>query len=747
MHRHLKRGALLALALSIFGGAHAATGWQNLKVGGGGYLRGLIVHSDGTMVGRTDSAGAYSWNGSSWVQLVTSSSMPALYIASRPIDVGGASGGFGVYEIALAPQNSSIMYMNFGGLIFSSTNKGTTWTQTNFPSQGTGCGPNDSYAQTGQKMAVDPNNSNIVYAGTETGGMYVTTNGGASWTQVRGVPVGTGAGITGILFYPGGGQVGGVTQVIYASSNGHGVYKTVNGGATWTALSGGPIDVEYTAISDTGVYYAVGDSDANVWSYKGTIWTKLIGDSSNTWQAIAINPFNQNELVVSLQSGQVNVSYDAGSNWTGKNLNTSLIANDIPWLLKANSFAGNPSPYFYLSAGGLQFSPVTNGLLYQSAGTGMWSMNVPASDSTSSTGLNWTDFSVGIENLVANAILVPPVTGSVPILASWDRPFFKITNLNAYPSTYGPVNSDTIQMGWSLDYASSSPGTVMGLSNWNGSQSGFSTDGGTTWTDFPSVPSTAIGGEIAATTPQNIIMAPTGSVPYRTTNQGASWTALTVPGISAWATFHNSQGFKKRGVTADRVLPNTYYLYYGGYGVFKSTDGGGTWANVYNGNSGYIDPANHDFAYYNAWLSSVPGNAGHLFYTGGWQLSASYPAGEQFWRSTNGGAAWTAVPNVMQVTCFGFGAPAPGQTYPAIYIAGFVNNVYGVWQSTDNANTWSQIGTYPLGRLVRLSTISGDPNIFGQVYVGFDGGGYAYLSGSGTAQAPVPMAPSNLTVQ
>ena len=104
------------------------------------------------------------------------------------------------------------------------------------------------------------------------------------------------------------------------------------------------------------------------------------------------------------------------------------------------------------------------------------------------------------------------------------------------------------------------------------------------------------------------------------------------------------------------------------------------------------------------------------------------------------------MPNVMQVTCFGFGAPAPGQTYPAIYIVGFVNNTYGVWQSIDNASTWVQIGTYPLGRLVRMSTISGDPNIFGQVYVGFDGGGYAYLAGSGTQQAAVPMAPSNLTV-
>ena len=81
---------------------------------------------------------------------------------------------------------------------------------------------------------------------------------------------------------------------------------------------------------------------------------------------------------------------------------------------------------------------------------------------------------------------------------------------------------------------------------------------------------------------------------------------------------------------------------------------------------------------------------------------------------------------------FGFGAAAPGQSYPAIYIAGYVNNVYGIWQSTNNAQSWTQIGTYPLGELDQITTISGDPNHFGEVYVGFDGGGYAYLSAAHT---------------
>ena len=97
--------------------------------------------------------------------------------------------------------------------------------------------------------------------GLKLTGMFVTTNGGTTWTSVSAMPVGSGAGITGILFDPAiGGVVGGVTQTIFASSYGNGVYESTNGGATWTALTGGPTDVEYAAVSSTGVYYAVGDS-------------------------------------------------------------------------------------------------------------------------------------------------------------------------------------------------------------------------------------------------------------------------------------------------------------------------------------------------------------------------------------------------------------------------------------------------------------------------------------------------------
>src|ERR1700733_9492638 len=446
--------------------------WQTLKVGGGGYVTGISVANDGAMVVRTDTNGAYLWTGSQWQHIVTASSMPA----------GFDFTGEGVYEIQVAASNSNVMYMTFGGYVFKSTNKGTTWTQTAFSGFNDSNDPaNDSYRMNGQKMAIDPNNPNIVYAGTPSNGLYVSKDGGTTWTRVSAIPAAAGQGITGILFDPAvGGVVNGVTQTVFAWSYGHGVYESTNGGATWTARSGGPTDVVGAAVSSTGVYYA--SDGSNLWAYAGGKWTKLTSDSAGI-QAVAVNPSNPNEIVAVSGAGYLDISYNAGATWTGPMWSSNQVTSaDIPWLAAANkASAGN----VYMTVGGAAFNPANPSQMVISAGTGVWTTTqVPTSGATSSTPVTWTDQSVGIENLVANEIIVPP--GGDPVLHPWDRPFFKITNPNSYPTTYGPVASDNIVAGWSVDYASSSPSFLVGIADWWGTEeSGYSSNGGQTWTKFP----------------------------------------------------------------------------------------------------------------------------------------------------------------------------------------------------------------------------------------------------------------------
>ena len=143
---------------------------------------------------------------------------------------------------------------------------------------------------------------------------------------------------------------------------------------------------------------------------------------------------------------------------------------------------------------------------------------------------------------------------------------------------------------------------------------GNSTDGGQTWKLFPTMPpfaGKAISGTIAASSPTDIVWAPAdGFQPYYTVNGGVSWSPVNLPGVTDWSGFDWAYYFNAQTVTADRVLTNTFYIYYAGQGVYKTTDGGATWTQVF---SGQISPN----SYYSSELESVPGEASNLFFTGG----------------------------------------------------------------------------------------------------------------------------------
>jgi hypothetical protein len=263
-----------------------STNWQELKVGAGGFITGLDIAPDDTMVIRTDTYGAYIWNGTQWQQLVTATSMPAAFV-----NLGVNQG---VYEIQVASSNTNIMYMMYDGYVFKSTNKGTTWTQTSFAQVTED--PNEvPWKLNGQKMAIDPNNPNVVYVGTPQNGMFVTTDGGTTWQKVSALPVGLSdgsglyPGFAGILFAPNSGTTGGKTTTIFASSFGNGVYESTNAGATWTKLSGGPTDVEYAAIAPNGTYYAIGNNYASLWRYSNGVWTDVL--DGNLLTTVAIDRF------------------------------------------------------------------------------------------------------------------------------------------------------------------------------------------------------------------------------------------------------------------------------------------------------------------------------------------------------------------------------------------------------------------------------------------------------------------------
>lgn len=137
--------------------------------------------------------------------------------------------------IAISTSNSQIMYAgsNTSG-IWKSTNAGLNWSQVN----------NGLLALNIQCVEVSPSDPNYVYAGTGVGGtsagIYVTTDGGSNWTQ-RNSGITDSAGAQEFVINSTNPAIALVS--IWNASNAtnsiNGVYKTTNGGVSWVPSNTG----------------------------------------------------------------------------------------------------------------------------------------------------------------------------------------------------------------------------------------------------------------------------------------------------------------------------------------------------------------------------------------------------------------------------------------------------------------------------------------------------------------------------
>jgi photosystem II stability/assembly factor-like uncharacterized protein len=709
------RIALLALVVGIASPSTASdTVWRPLRVGAGGWLTGIDISPDGsTRVVRSDTYGAYIWDdkAKAWSQLVTAASMPKPHL--------NRDYAHGVFEIRVAPSTPSRLYMAFAGTVYRSDNRGGTWMATAF--KPVVMEPNDRYRMLGQKLAIDPANPDVVYAGTQANGLFVTRDGGASWKPVGAVPLSKkGAddllpGISGIAFDVTSGALSGRTKTIYAASFGNGVFRSQDAGATWARLPGGPDGVGHAKISADGGYYVNSADQATIWRFADGRWTNITPEAQE-WDTVLVDPHNADRVIAIRAGGYLDISQDRGVTWSGVLWGPGhniRVAADIPWLAWTKEE--------FMATGDMMFDPVLPGRIWFAEGIGVWYTDLPA-DGAKPEAVTFTSVSTGIEQLVATQVLAPP--GGKPLVAAWDRPVFYLEDAEAFPATHGPDNEINIIGGWALDYASSKPEYVAGIFDWWGQEkSGFSTDGGRTWTPFASHPELerSIGGTLAVSTPKNIVwVASSNQSAYVTQDGGAHWHKIALPGVpevgeTGWSFAYY---LNRHIVAADRVAANRFYLYNYLKGLYLSKDGGKSWSLVHKGE---IVP----FSGYNASLRSVPGHEGELFFTTGRQ-SGTEPVATPFVRSTDGGATWKAVPNVLEVITFGFGKPKRAGGYPAIYIVGWVGRAYGIWRSDDNASSWTRIGEFPLGSLDEIKTIDGDKTEYGRVYVGFQGSGFAY---------------------
>jgi hypothetical protein len=705
--------------------------WNDLRIGGGGFVTGLVIHptTPNLVYARTDTNGLYRWDEGSqtWTRLLRASRVPGLNDAMRN-EYGKAETG--VESVAVSKNNNQVVYAAVGdslnewtGRILKSTNRGDGWSECGNGRRWKMAG-NAGYREGGERLAVDPNNGGVVYFGSRLEGLWVSNDGCGNWNALplHQIPLGSNsgdaAGVRVVTFDPTSPVIGGKTSRIYAGVAGQGIYVSNDAGTNWSKIynsTGVPLDAEVA--SDGTLYVGIGGGDNKVVKYTPSTNTATVVTPPGAGSPrLAVDPFNPQRLFVGdggTGDGRFWRSGNGGANW--ETLNVAMAALDIPWILNTNEDA-------YMSMGDIKLDPMARDRLWFAQGAGMWRSNDLFDGE-----VTWTFVNKGLENMVSYDIIAPP--GGKVVTALGDRLGFYHDSVTSYPQR--PNLTNQFSGGQGLDYSGKNPSFVVAVaSDYRGccgdrSYSGYSWDGGKNWIQFkPNIRDTyplLYGGNIAvsATDTSNIVWQPTNwNLPHVSTDRGQTWTKLTF--FEGKNDLHQLIWWgSKRALDSDKV-DGSFYIYSisGGGTFYRSTNRGQTWEQAPG-----VAPSGADAQVFGQ-VRAVPGFAGHV-----WVSTAK--GGLSF--TENKGNSWTKASGVQETRAFGFGKAVAG-SYPTVYMYGKVNDTWGVWRSTNKGAAWDLVARYPGDVYYPIAVVNGDMNVAGRVYVGVGGGSFIY--GDSSAGGP-----------
>jgi xyloglucan-specific exo-beta-1,4-glucanase len=96
------------------------------------------------------------------------------------------------------------------------------------------------------------------------------------------------------------------------------------------------------------------------------------------------------------------------------------------------------------------------------------------------------------------------------------------------------------------------------------------------------------------------------------------------------------------------------------------------------------------------------------------------------YHSVDGGRRFEQRRSDLNVVALGFGKEASEHGYPTLFAIGTRDDLTAIWRSDDAGTSWARINdaAHEYGR--RFRVITGDPRVYGRVYVGTDGRGVLY---------------------
>jgi hypothetical protein len=226
-------------------------------------------------------------------------------------------------DCKFAGKNGSTIYALFGDGPAKSTNSGSNWTYLNLPS--------GAHGDLGGVYAL-PSTPNTVWM-TVGGQLYKSIDGGKSWSKISSGGINSDGKLWGITAAPN-------SPSTFYVSGGAGIWKTTKG-TSFSLMPGSPIGASVTIDpTNTTRLYAVGGGLWRYWSGNNT-WRKMVSDT--TIRCVAVNPSNGSQIVygtgdnpyhdISFATG-VWLSTNGGSTWSQQN-------NDLAEL-RCSCIAFNP---------------------------------------------------------------------------------------------------------------------------------------------------------------------------------------------------------------------------------------------------------------------------------------------------------------------------------------------------------------------------------------------------------------------
>ena len=543
--------------------------------------------------------------------------------------------------IAIAPSNHLVLYAgtgeannsgdsNYGRGILVTTDGGATWTIETGPS-----GVFNTQRMSTSEIAVDPTNANVAYAamadfgvngvyngtpGSSNGpGIWKTTDGGASWKNLT-TSINSQDPWSAVVVDPN------APSTVYAalgrydgrpSSGTNGVYKSVDGGTTWTLLTGAPngttagrISLAISKSNAPGILYVTTQSSSTF----GLL--SVVRSDNGGVSFVTVSPpnymgaqgwYDQWAAVDPTNSAIVYVGGSAGTNSILRSTNSGATWSDI------STGAVSPFASPHADHHGVTFD--SNGKLLDGDDGGIYRLNNPSAPS-------WTDLNGNLETIQFEGIGLHPTDVNKVIGGSQDNGTELFTGSTLWTETDGgdsgfakfsstngsrvyhqiPIasfgtnffrRSDDGGNTWVTKTSNISVDTTQNfyapfvVDPANGDRVLYGTtrvwetvDGGDSWSVISQVgvngwnPTGANVDSIGlAPSDVNTIYASAAGRIFLTANHGATWTDRSIPGV---ITIADIEVDPHNALTAYAVLP--YFSTSGN--VFRTTNGGTTWTNI-----------------------------------------------------------------------------------------------------------------------------------------------------------------------